>query len=593
MKIRRRMDETKQIVQVNGGNILLFELAFRLLTLPLLLQAVAALFRLSVRASGYSYVTVSNLVSYLLRPVTIAILVLMAAILLVGVSIEAAGLLAAYQAAALSRKMSAFSMFAAGIRLTVSELRKRNLRLFLVLAVHGLVLHSFLIYRMLCHVKAVKFILPALLAENWGRLLLVGVIVGAVVISLPTIFICFGCMLEQRSFRGGFLRSRELLRGNRVQVVGTLVLCNLAVTAVTVVLYLIAVVIVAVFAVWFADRRLELILVLEARDRIEMVLMPLMSIALMSVNYGALTVLYVQLDRKRQNKERWKFEAGEHAGLPWMSRRNRMVALALLTALSAGAMYDAFYRGNVLAADQLREVQLTAHRGASTSAPENTMPAMEAAVDQMADFAELDVQETRDGVLVLFHDSTLERIDELQQVDAGGWYSEQYSGTRMPKLEDVIEYVRGRMMLNIEIKYVGALSDLPEKVVDCIRENDFVEQCVVTSTSLSYLKRVKAADSDIYTGYILSAAYGSYYEDDAIDFISLLSSSANRKLVERVHACGKEVHVWTVNKKSELERMKMIGVDNIITDRPILAREVILGEENAENLLARLRALLR
>ena len=327
MKIRRRMGETKQIVQVNGGNILLFELAFRLLTLPLLLQAVAALFRLSVRASGYSYVTVSNLVSYLLRPVTIAILVLMAAILLVGVSIEAAGLLAAYQAAALSRKMSAFSMFAAGIRLTVSEIRKRNLRLFLVLAVHGLVLHSFLIYRMLCHVKAVKFIL-----------------VGAVVISLPTIFICFGCMLEQRSFRGGFLRSRELLRGNRVQVVGTLVLCNLAVTAVTVVLYLIAVVIVAVFAVWFADRRLELILVLEARDRIEMVLMPLMSIALMSVNYGALTVLYVQLDRKRQNKERWKFEAGEHAGLPWMSRRNRMAALALLTALSAGAMYDAFYQ---------------------------------------------------------------------------------------------------------------------------------------------------------------------------------------------------------------------------------------------------------
>ena len=605
MKIRRRMGETKQIVQVNGGNILLFELASRLLTLPLLLQAVAALFRLSVRASGYSYVTVSNLVSYLLRPVTIAILVLMAAILLVGVSIEAAGLLAAYQAAALSRKMSAFSMFAAGIRLTVSEIRKRNLRLFLVLAVHGLVLHSFLIYRMLCHVKAVKFILPALLAENWGRLLLVGVIVGAVVISLPTIFICFGCMLEQRSFRGGFLRSRELLRGNRVQVVGTLVLCNLAVTAVTVVLYLIAVVIVAVFAVWFADRRLELILVLEARDRIEMVLMPLMSIVLMSVNYGALTVLYVQLDRKRQNKERWKFEAGEHAGLPWLSRRNRMAALALLTALSAGAMYDAFYRGNVLAADQLREVQLTAHRGASTSAPENTMPAMEAAVDQMADFAELDVQETRDGVLVLFHDSTLERIDgtrrtirslswdELQQVDAGGWYSEQYSGTRIPKLEDVIEYVRGRMMLNIEIKYAGASSDLPEKVVDCIRENDFAEQCVVTSTSLSYLKRVKAADPDIYTGYILSAAYGSYYEDGAIAFISLISSSANRKLVERVHACGKEVHVWTVNKKSELERMKMIGVDNIITDRPILAREVILGEENAENLLARLRALLR
>ena len=73
------------------------------------------------------------------------------------------------------------------------------------------------------------------------------------------------------------------------------------------------------FAVWFADRRLELILVFRGARRIEMVLMPLMSIALMSVNYGALTVLYVQLDGKRQNKERWKFEAGEHTGLPWLS----------------------------------------------------------------------------------------------------------------------------------------------------------------------------------------------------------------------------------------------------------------------------------
>ena len=138
MKIRRRMGETKQIVQVNGGNILA----------GLSWLSVCSRCRFFCRQwrrcsgcrcalSGYSYVTVSNLVSYLLRPVTIAILVLMAAILLVGVSIEAAGLLAAYQAAALSRKMSAFSMFAAGIRLTVSEIRKRNLRLFLVLAVHG------------------------------------------------------------------------------------------------------------------------------------------------------------------------------------------------------------------------------------------------------------------------------------------------------------------------------------------------------------------------------------------------------------------------------------------------------------------------
>lgn len=605
MKIRRWVYDTQKIVRVNGGNLLLFELAFRILTLPLLLQAMKVLFKLSVRASGYSYVTVSNLLSYLLRPVTVAILLLIAAIFLIGISIEAGGLLAAYQAAAISRKISAISIFASGIRMTTSEIYKKNFRLFIVLAVHGLMIHSFLIYRMLCHVKMVKFVLPALLAEKWGRLLLVGIIVGAVIISIPTAFLCVSSMLEQKTFRSGLMRSLELLRGSYIQVIGTLVLCNLAVTAVTVIFYMIAVVIVAVFAVWFADRSLELILVLEARDRIEMVLLPIMSVALMAANYAALTVLYVQLNRKHQQKEPWKFESDVHTENKWFGKRGGVVALALLTALSVGAMYDAFRKGNVLAAEQLSDIRITAHRGASISAPENTMPAMEAAVEQMADFAELDVQETSDGVLVLFHDSNLERIDgtkrtiksmtwdELEKVDAGAWYSDQYSGTRIPRLLDVMEYARGRIMLNIEIKYAGMASDLPEKVVKCIQENDFTEQCVVTSTSLSYLKRVKKADPDIYTGYILSAAYGSYYEDDAIDFISLISSSANRKLVERVHACGKEVHVWTVNKKSELERMSLIGVDNVITDRPIMAREVIFGEENAENLLARLRAVLR
>lgn len=605
MKIRRWVYDTRKIVKVNGGNLLLFELAFRLLTFPLLLQAVKVLFGLSVKASGYSYVTVSNLLSYLLRPTTIAIFILTAAIFLIGISIETGGLIAAYQAAAISRKMSAFSIFAAGIRMTASEIYKKNLKLFLVIAVHGCLIHAFLIYRMLCHVKTVKFILPALIAERWGRLLLVVVIVGAVLISIPTAFICTVCMLEQRSFRSGFRRSIELLKGNHIQVVFTLVLCNLIVTAVIVFFYMIAVVTIAVCAVWFVDRRLELILILEARDRIEMALMPIMSAALMMANYAALTVLYVQINRKKQKKEQWKFGYDEHIGSRWIGKRSGVAVLALLMALSAGAMYDAFYRGNVMAADQLSDISITAHRGASMSAPENTMPAMEETAEQMADFAELDVQETSDGVLVLFHDSNLERIDgtrrtihsmtweELEKVDAGAWYSEKYIGTRIPRLLDVMEYARGRLMLNIEIKYAGTASDLPEKVVKCIEDNDFAEQCVVTSTSLSYLKRVKAADPDIYTGYILSAAYGSYYEDDAIDFISLTSSSANRKLVERVHACGKEVHVWTVNKKSELERMKMIGVDNIITDCPILAREVIMSEENAENLLARLRAVLR
>ena len=92
------------------------------------------------------------------------------------------------------------------------------------------------------------------------------------------------------------------------------------------------------------------------------------------------------------------------------------------------------------------------------------------------------------------------------------------------------------------------------------------DQCVITSVKLGYLERVKEMAPELRTGYILAAAYGTYYDNEYIDFISIRSSFVGRKLVEAAHEKGKAVHVWTVNSKTEIEQMKLLGVDNIITD---------------------------
>mgnify|MGYP003086694533 FL=1 len=126
-----------------------------------------------------------------------------------------------------------------------------------------------------------------------------------------------------------------------------------------------------------------------------------------------------------------------------------------------------------------------------------------------------------------------------------------------------------------------------------IRDREMQEQCVITSVKLDYLVRVKEADPDLHTGYILPAAYGRYYDNDAFDFISLRSSFVTLGLVENAHEKGKAVHVWTVNKKSEIEQMKVLGVDNIITDYPALAREVLYREEATESLMEYLKMVLR
>ena len=118
------------------------------------------------------------------------------------------------------------------------------------------------------------------------------------------------------------------------------------------------------------------------------------------------------------------------------------------------------------------------------------------------------------------------------------------------------------------------------------------EQCVITSTNRFYLKRVKAVNPEIRTVYIISAAYGNFYSDEFIDLISIRSSFVTERMIESAHEAGKAVHAWTVNGRVEMERLKQLGVDDMITDRPVLAREILYGEEAKANLLEYLRLVL-
>ena len=94
------------------------------------------------------------------------------------------------------------------------------------------------------------------------------------------------------------------------------------------------------------------------------------------------------------------------------------------------------------------------------------------------------------------------------------------------------------------------------------------------------------------TGGILSAVYGEDYMDEDVDVLSIRSGFVTAKLIASAREAGKSVHAWTVNEKRELERMRLLGVDNVITDRPVLAREILYREEAPQNLLEYLRMAL-
>ncbi len=287
-------------------------------------------------------------------------------------------------------------------------------------------------------------------------------------------------------------------------------------------------------------------------------------------------------------------QAGRRRGGPIV------VALVAVTVLALGI-------GAVMVSrlEMHEDVLVTAHRGASLQAPENSLAAFRAAIDAGADYIELDVQRLRDGTVVVVHDGDLMRmagdprrigdlsLPDLQLIDIGAKRGAAYRDERVPTLEQVIALVRGHARLNIELKYNVADPGLAAAVVDLLRREDFTDQVVITSLDHAGLRQVEALAPGIATGLIVTASVGNVVRTDT-DFVSLNSAKATADLVRRARAAGKAVHVWTVNRPEVMLRMIERGVDNVITDDPALLARV-MGERNAlsnaEKLGLGLRAL--
>ena len=287
-------------------------------------------------------------------------------------------------------------------------------------------------------------------------------------------------------------------------------------------------------------------------------------------------------------------QAGRRFGGPIVGG---LVAIAVL-ALGIGAL--------MVSRLQLHEgVLVTAHRGASLQAPENSLAAFRAAIAAGADFIELDVQRLRDGTVAVVHDGDLMRmagdprriselsLPDLQQLDIGVKRGPAYAGERVPTLEEVIALVRGQARLNIELKYNFPDPGLAPAVIALLRREDFTGQVVITSLDHAGLRQVAALAPEISTGLIVTAAVGNVVRTDT-DFVSLNSAKATADLVRRARAAGKDVHVWTVNKPEVMLRMIERGVDNVITDDPALFARVMRERSalsNAEKLGLGLRVL--
>ncbi|MEM0926615.1 MAG: glycerophosphodiester phosphodiesterase, partial [Planctomycetota bacterium] len=248
------------------------------------------------------------------------------------------------------------------------------------------------------------------------------------------------------------------------------------------------------------------------------------------------------------------------------------------------------------------EVKIMAHRGASFVAPENTLAAFRQAIDDGADWIEIDVQETADGEVVVVHDSDFMKpaknplkiwnatMDDLADIDVGSWVDPKFSSERVPTLREVLQLCRGKIGVNIELKYYGHDVKLEQRVVEIVESEDMVDQVMVMSLKAEGIAKMKALRPEWRCGLLLSVYTGELKKLEA-DFLAINAKFASRSLVQRAHKLDKEVYVWTVNDAALMSKMLNRRVDGLLTDRPDLAKSVIkqrLELNSAERLLAEL-----
>ncbi|MFK5923361.1 MAG: glycerophosphodiester phosphodiesterase family protein [Verrucomicrobiota bacterium] len=232
--------------------------------------------------------------------------------------------------------------------------------------------------------------------------------------------------------------------------------------------------------------------------------------------------------------------------------------------------------------------KIIAHRGASAVAPENTLVAIKAAAEAGADWVEWDTRVTADGVLILQHDETLEKylgkkgrveiekmkFEESQTYDVGWWFAKSFEGARMPSLQQAIEASLPKMLPLIERKSGSA-----QQHVEVIRKMKVEDQVVVQAFDWKFLKQLRQLAPEIKMGALGSKAIKEKQFKQLFElkpeYVGWGSGDLKRSDVERFHAKGIKVLVWTVDAEKEIRKFIEWGVDGIITNDPANTREVV------------------
>jgi glycerophosphoryl diester phosphodiesterase len=234
------------------------------------------------------------------------------------------------------------------------------------------------------------------------------------------------------------------------------------------------------------------------------------------------------------------------------------------------------------------------HRGSSARAPENTLSSFRLALQEGADGIELDAKLSLDEQVMVIHDPTTDRttgfkgtvnrmlLKELKDLEAGSLFDPKFIGEQIPTLDEVFEEVGGKILINVELTNYSSPQDaLVARVVELVKRHQAQGYVLFSSFFASNLRKAAVLLPEVPRAILCSKgifgamARSAYGVRAAPEIVHPHFTDVTPDYVAREHARSRRVHVWTVDDWADLRRMAAAGVDGIITDDPIRAREVL------------------
>ncbi len=508
--------------------------------------AVKLLMRLAAGIYGVTYIGQDNILGFMRAPSTVVILLILVLLISLSHAAGIAGLVYAYTMRVAGASAGLASMIFAGLRTAGRSLLPWNWTLVPLVIVQTLV----------------QAFIPTFVLKYFNALFTPGIIhyalfAGLLMAEMLFVFAMHFYVIRECSFTAACRESLRLIRGRFLKTVAWL----------------------AVFPVLqFCVN----ILLSAAAPSAAGIYRAVMSVLAPGVNIAVLTRLfadYIEKDNRQIDLSREPF--ANHGRKPW----SVFVSAALITALiSVYFVQNAQLWKQAMTSREYPVI--VAHRGDSANAPENTYPAFRLAADGRAEWAELDVHRTKDGVIVVCHDENLKRIsgadvfvhdltyDQIMKLDVGSRFSKDYEGVRITTLDEALKVLRN-MFVQVEIKPEDMAEGIEEDVLGIINANNMHDQTAILCFEPGPLERVKEIDPSMKTIYCMSLAWGSVTDFPYADMFSIEVNSITRELVAEIHERGSIVFCWTVNDEDSLQRLVDCGVDGIVTDDPARIRSAL------------------